>query len=164
MSSKLSALVTAGFVMVFLSVIAIAQDRALPEAPAAPRLPAAEAYSNDKLQHGLAATAGGADVIVCTQAPDGRTPLGGWVLSVTSANPTPAVWVYAGHGFPPYQVKFLGTAGAGINQFLYYQVVGWQCVMAVRNQAIGGTHDQYLFINGSAQPFFFGRGFASAAS
>lgn len=59
----------------------------------------------------------------------------------------------AGQGYDA-TLKYLGYQ----NGFLYFKVTGWQIIVAIRNEAIGGKFDVYFFINGSTTPIFFDRG------
>lgn len=163
MFSKMFALVLSGTLFGSCMLSAVAQDRSLADEPSAPKAlqkysPAAEPGQVG----GLAATAAGAKLIVATQHQDGKTPRGGWALSLTVGEETASVFELAAKGYnpPSFKVKYLGRGGTGVNMFHYYQVLGYKAQMVIRNQATGGTYDQYIINTDTNTVAFYGKGFA----
>jgi len=138
--------VVVGAALVCMNSGSGAEDKKVPEAEKPPSLP--KEYSKEAPTSGLAKSAASATVIVIC-------PRGGFALAISAAEKTGTVFEYGGKGFDS-KLTYLG-AQAG---FLYYSVQGWQIIMAIRNEAVGGKHDMWFFVNGSSTPLRYSDGIA----
>jgi hypothetical protein len=149
---KRSAALSAAWVVILmlaaLDIYSVRAQEKVREQEQGPSLP--KSYSTDKLDKGLGASNAAKVALV--------TPRGSFALTFVTTNKTCAVFEWANEAYDT-TVTYRGYQSG----FLYYQVQGWQIIIAIRNQAIDGTHDVYFFINGSSSSIFYARGIAYPA-
>ncbi len=133
-------LILALLFIITMNLASLAQDTSRPPLAqveaGAPTQPGA--FSAESPSEGLASATAAKKILVAR---------GGWSVSFTVNDITGSVFEYGGKGYDT-KIKYLGKAGSGTNEFLYYDGVNYAFRLAIRNQSTGGTHDMYISNNG----------------